>query len=52
MYEDYFFIKEVVPLIDNMFNTSKDKKMVDILVEFPAGGYAALHNSFRHQEML
>lgn len=32
MYEDYF-IKEVVPLIDNMFNTIKTK-MVDILVVF------------------
>ena len=49
MYEDYF-IKEVVPLIDNMFNTIKTKNG-RYIGGVSAGGYAALHNSFRHQEM-
>lgn len=49
MYEDYF-IKEVIPLIDKEFNTIKTKEG-RYIGGISAGGYAALHNSFRHQEM-
>lgn len=49
MYEDYF-IKEVVPLIDKKFNTIKTKEG-RYIGGISAGGYAALHNSFRHQDM-
>lgn len=49
MYEDYF-IKEVIPLIDKEFNTIKAKEG-RYIGGISAGGYAALHNSFRHQDM-
>jgi enterochelin esterase-like enzyme len=49
MYEDYF-MKEVVPLTDRTFNTIKDRKG-RFIGGASAGGYAALHNAFRHQHM-
>ena len=49
MYEDYF-IKEVIPLIENKLNIAKDRKD-RYIGGVSAGGYAALHNAFRHQEM-
>jgi len=49
MYEDYF-IKEIVPLIDKTFNTIKDRKG-RYIGGISAGGYVALHNTFRHQQM-
>ncbi|NFO04167.1 esterase family protein [Clostridium botulinum] len=49
MYEDYF-IKEIVLLIDKTFNTIKDRKG-RYIGGASAGGYAALHNTFRHQNM-
>lgn len=49
MYEDYF-IKEVVPLTDRTFSTIKDRKG-RYIGGISAGGYAALHNTFRHQHM-
>ena len=49
MYEDYF-IKEVIPLIDKEFNTIKTKEG-RYIGGISAGGYAALHNSFRHQDL-
>ena len=47
--EDYF-IKEVIPLIDKEFNTIKTKEG-RYIGGISAGGYAALHNSFRHQDL-
>lgn len=49
MYEDYF-MKEIVPLIDKNFNTIKDRKG-RYIGGLSAGGYIALHNTFRHQHM-
>ncbi len=49
MYEDYL-IKELIPFIDNSFNTIKDKKG-RYIGGASAGGYAALHNALRHQDM-
>ncbi|MFL0195704.1 alpha/beta hydrolase [Clostridium sp. WILCCON 0269] len=49
MYEDYF-IKEIIPLTDKTFNTIKDRKG-RYIGGASAGGYAALHNAFRHQNM-
>lgn len=49
LYEDYF-IKEVIPLIENEFNIVK-KRENRYIGGVSAGGYAALHNAFRHQEM-
>lgn len=49
MYEDYF-MKEIVPLTDKTFNTIKDRKG-RYIGGISAGGYAALHNIFRHQNM-
>lgn len=49
MYEDYF-IKEIVLMVDNKFNTIKDRKG-RFIGGASAGGYAALHNAFRHQDM-
>ncbi|MDE6762868.1 MAG: esterase family protein [Oscillospiraceae bacterium] len=49
MYEDYF-IKEVISLIENEFNTTKDRRS-RYIGGVSAGGYAALHYAFRHQEM-
>ncbi|GAA0178720.1 hypothetical protein SH2C18_17220 [Clostridium sediminicola] len=49
MYEDYF-MKELVPLTDKTFNTIKDRKG-RYIGGLSAGGYIALHNTFRHQHM-
>lgn len=49
MYEDYF-IKEVIPLIDKMFHTIKEREG-RYVGGVSAGGYAALHNAFRHQSL-
>ncbi len=49
MYEDYF-IKEIVPLTDKTFRTINDRKG-RYIGGVSAGGYAALHNTFRHQDM-
>jgi enterochelin esterase-like enzyme len=49
MYEDYL-IKEIIPLIDRTFNTIKDRNG-RFIGGASAGGYAALHNAFRHQDM-
>ncbi len=49
MYEDYF-MKEIVPLTDKTFNTIKDRKG-RYIGGISAGGYVALHNTFRHQLM-
>ncbi|MEG1481761.1 alpha/beta hydrolase [Clostridium sp.] len=49
MYEDYF-VKEIVPLIDKSFKTIKDRKG-RYIGGASAGGYIALHNTFRHQNM-
>lgn len=49
MYEDYF-MKEIVPLTDKTFNTIKDRKG-RYIGGVSAGGYVALHNTFRHQHM-
>lgn len=49
LYEDYF-IKEVIPFIDNKYNTVKDRKG-RFIGGASAGGYAALHNALRHQDM-
>ncbi|MBR9649415.1 esterase family protein [Clostridium tyrobutyricum] len=49
MYEDYF-MKEVIPLTDKTFNTIKDRKG-RYIGGISAGGYIALHNTFRHQNM-
>ena len=48
-YEDYF-MDEVVPLIDSKFNTIKDRNG-RYVGGASAGGYAALHYAFRHQDM-
>lgn len=49
MYEDYF-IDEVIPYIDEKFNTlnSKENRFIGGI---SAGGYAALHIGFRHNEL-
>lgn len=49
MYEDYF-IKEIIPLIDENFNTIKNRNG-RFIGGISAGGYVALHNAFRHQDM-
>ncbi len=49
MYEDYL-IKEVIPLTDKTFNTIKSREG-RFIGGASAGGHAALHNAFRHQEM-
>ena len=49
MYEDYF-IKEIIPLTDKTFNTIKDRKG-RYIGGASAGGYVALHNIFRHQDI-
>jgi enterochelin esterase-like enzyme len=46
MYEDYF-IKEVIPEIDNKFKTIKNR-VSRFIGGASAGGYIALHNAFRH----
>ena len=49
MYENYF-IEEIIPFIDKMFNTIRDRKG-RYVGGASAGGYVALHNIFRHQNM-
>lgn len=49
MYEDYL-IKELVPFIDNSFDTIQGRKG-RYIGGASAGGYAALHNALRHQDM-
>ncbi|MFR8870210.1 alpha/beta hydrolase [Paraclostridium sordellii] len=49
MYEDYF-MKEIIPLIDKSFNTINDRKQ-RFIGGASAGGYIALHNAFRHQNI-
>lgn len=49
MYEDYL-IKELVPYIDQTYNTIHNRKG-RYIGGASAGGYAALHNAFRHQEL-
>ncbi|GMQ64253.1 alpha/beta hydrolase [Vallitalea maricola] len=49
MYEDYF-VKEIIPMLDNTFNTIKDRKG-RYIGGLSAGGYIALHSTFRHQYM-
>jgi len=49
MYEDYL-IKELIPFIDKSFNTISDRKG-RYIGGASAGGYAALHNALRHQDM-
>ncbi|HNW51739.1 MAG TPA: alpha/beta hydrolase-fold protein [Prolixibacteraceae bacterium] len=49
MYEDYL-IKELVPFIDQSYHTIQDRKG-RYIGGASAGGYAALHNAFRHQEL-
>lgn len=49
MYEDYL-INEVIPTIDKSFKTEKNRDG-RFIGGASAGGYAALHNAFRHQEL-
>jgi len=49
MYEDYL-IKEILPLIDNRFKTINNRKG-RFIGGASAGGYAALHNALRHQDL-
>lgn len=48
-YEDYF-IEEVIPLTDNTFKTIRNREG-RYIGGVSAGGYAALHNAFRHLYM-
>lgn len=49
MYEDYL-IKEIIPLIDKNYNTIENRKG-RYIGGASGGGYAALHNAFRHQDV-
>lgn len=49
MYEDYF-IKEVIPIVDKSFHTISDRNG-RYIGGASAGGYAALHYAFRHQNL-
>jgi enterochelin esterase-like enzyme len=49
MYEDYL-IKELIPFVDNSLNTIKNRNG-RFIGGASAGGYAALHNAFCHQDM-
>jgi enterochelin esterase-like enzyme len=49
MYEDYF-LKEVVPFVDKTFHTVNDRTG-RFIGGASAGGYAALHTAFRHQQL-
>lgn len=49
MYEDYF-IKEVIPYIEEKYNTLSDKRN-RFIGGASAGGYIALHNGLRHQDL-
>lgn len=48
-YEDYF-MKEIIPFIEKEFSTTQNKQE-RYIGGISSGGYAALHNAFRHQEM-
>ncbi|MBQ2672319.1 MAG: prolyl oligopeptidase family serine peptidase [Clostridia bacterium] len=48
LFEDYF-IKEIIPFIDSSYKTIKDKNS-RYIGGISAGGYAALHIGFNHQE--
>jgi len=48
-YEDYF-INEVIPLVNQTYNTMEDKKG-RFIGGASAGGFAALHYAFRHPEL-
>lgn len=48
-YEDYF-IQEIIPFTEKKFSTTQ-KKEGRYVGGISSGGYAALHNTFRHQEM-
>lgn len=48
-YEDYF-MQEIIPFTENHFHTTKKRKE-RYVGGISAGGYAALHNTFRHHEM-
>lgn len=49
LYEDYF-INEVIPYIDKNYNTLKTRDS-RYIGGISSGGYAALHNGFRHNEL-
>ncbi|HEY9122767.1 MAG TPA: alpha/beta hydrolase-fold protein [Bacteroidales bacterium] len=49
MYEDYL-IREVIPEIDNRYNTNRNRNG-RYIGGASAGGYAALHNAFRHYDL-
>lgn len=49
LYEDYF-INEVIQHIDEKFNTLKTREN-RFIGGISSGGYAALHNGFRHNEL-
>lgn len=49
MYEDYL-IKEIIPLIDTNYNTLNNRAG-RFIGGASAGGYAALHQAFRHQDL-
>lgn len=49
MYEDYL-TKELIPFVDKTYNTIQDRKG-RFIGGASAGGYAALHNAFRHQDL-
>lgn len=49
LYEDYL-IKEVIPYIDEKYNTKVNKNYRNI-GGISAGGYIALHVAFRHQDL-
>lgn len=49
MYEEYF-MKEVIPLVDNKLNTIKNRKN-RFIGGISSGGYVALHYAFNHQNL-
>lgn len=49
LYEDYL-IKDVIPFVDGSFCTIKDRSG-RYIGGASAGGYAALHSAFRHQQL-
>ena len=48
-YEDYF-MQEVIPFVEQKYNVRKDKRG-RYIGGASIGGYTALHNAFRHQDM-
>ncbi len=48
-YEDYL-IDELIPYIDNTYNTIKEKEC-RFIGGVSAGGFAALHNAFKHPDL-